>query len=388
MNFSPEQLSNELIRHGFENVSVKIENSTLIIGYENRRYRFEPAGMARLIEIVDKFVDQGTTVRLILHFQQVPMIIAEFPIEVYRLLKNQSIDQTEFSSFLNIHSNVTQGSSENDEVRNSSLYKADIAVIPHVRTQFGDFDRPVQANFNLIPELNIQLTKGLSIKSQVLIPVFNNFLIQEQAETRIRPGINTLNFLTRLEDNFFIRVSGGFFNRERVGLDSEIKKYFGKNRWAIGINAGYTGYHSFTPKISEYFEEDTYLTALISVEYFYQPYDLTMRVLAGNFLYNDLAIRADILRQFGEVNIGFFTTMNNRSQWNGGFNFSIPLPPRKHLKINYIRLRQADSFKWEYRARGFTSDARFVSTGLEIYDVMQEYNPEFFKKRLIIEILN
>ncbi|HRW96046.1 MAG TPA: YjbH domain-containing protein, partial [Bacteroidales bacterium] len=142
-------------------------------------------------------------------------------------------------------------------------------------------------------------------------------------------------------------------------------------------------FHNLTSRSYEYFEDDSYFTGILLAEYRYLPYDVTGKVQIGNFLYNNLAARFDILRQFGEVKIGFFALAAQSDEFNGGFNLAIPLPPRKFMKPRFIRIRQADEFKWEYGAKSFIESGILHKTGSELNDIMLEFNPDFFKKRLI-----
>jgi hypothetical protein len=259
-------------------------------------------------------------------------------------------------------------------------------VIPNWKVQFGDFDRPVQSNINLIPEVNTTFAKGLSFKGQVIIPVQNNFYVDEEGK-KVRPGNITLNQFVRLKDDFFISFTGGFFNLNRAGINLDLKKYLLNGDLVLGAEVGYTGYYSFTSLEPEYYEDSKFLTAFFVAAYTYQPYDATGIIRAGNFLYNNPGIRVDVLRQFREVKIGFFALISS-GEVNGGFNFSIPLPPRKYCRINPVRVRPAESFQWEYKARGFPESGKIYTTEHSIFDMMLEYNPDFVKKQIFIELSN
>lgn len=381
-----EKIQTELVSAGFENVFVTSVDSNLVVGYENRRFRFEPRGCSEVMRILDENENHDLPVLLILYRHQVPMLFIEYESNLYLDFVSGKIPSDEFLEKMKVSADHPVFEKFKAPRKNKSQFKADIAVGPQVKAQFGNFDRPVQANINLVPELNSLLAKGLSLKTQMILPVYNNYLIPEQAETEVRPGILALNQVIRLEDKVFFNASAGFFTQDRAGIDLELKKYFGDGKFAIGLNTGYTVYHAFVPKQIEYFEDDSYFTGLFTAEYRFSTYDLTTRVQAGNFLYNDIAVRFDLLRQFGEVNIGFFGSVSESSEVNGGFNFAIPLPPGKYMKFRYMRLRQTKYFSWEYRAKGFVKSAGTYDTGNELYDVMLEYNPVFFKKRLINEL--
>ena len=381
-----EKIQTELVSAGFENVFSTKVDSILVVGYENRRFRFEPRGCSEVIRIVGENVNQDLSILLILYRNKIPMLFFEYKSTHYHEFVSGKLTPDEFLRKMKVSADNPEFDKFKSALRNKSQFKADVAIGPQVKAQFGNFDRPVQANINLVPELNTLLAKGLTIKTQMIVPIYNNYLIPEQAETEVRPGILAVNQIVKLEDQVFFNASAGFFTQDRAGIDLELKKYFGDGNFAIGLNTGYTVYHAFVPKQIEYYEDDSYFTGLFTAEYRFSTYDLTTRIQAGNFLYNDLAARFDLLRQFGEVNIGFFASISESSEVNGGFNFAIPLPPGKYMKFKYMRLRQTKYFSWEYRAKGFVKNATTYDTGNELYEVMLEYNPIFFKKRLIKEM--
>lgn len=370
---------------GFENVYVTTKDSTLVIGYENRRFRFEPRGLIEVLKIIDRTTEKNLPLMLVIYYQKIPMLFIGLNLSNYRAYLAGSLSIEAFSELISVTMENSDFTGTNHHISNNSQFKADFVIVPQFRAQFGNFDRPVQSNINIIPEMNVLLAKGLSIKTQLVIPVQNSFLL-DQGESEIKPGIMALNQMIRLEDNVFLTASAGFFTMDRVGGNLEFKKYFTEGNFSLGANIGYTAYHSFVSKQIEYFEDDNYFTGLLSAEYRYQPYDLTGRLQFGNFLYNDLAVRFDILRQFGEINIGFFAIFSRPSEFNGGFNFAIPLPPGKFLKFKYARIRQAKKFTWEYRAKGFVKNGSNYKTGNELTEIMLDYNPKFFKKRLIEEL--
>ncbi len=381
-----EALKANLLDEGFENVAVlRPSNTLLFVQYENRRYRFEPRALAKVTEITAQAIgrEQVQLDILILH-QQIPMVMAHISLPAYFDLIEKRIDLEQFSQTCYFTLDFQQTAAQN--VLNPSAFKPDLIVIPNFRAQFGDFDNPVQSNINLIPELRMLLAKGLSLQAQLIIPLQNDFYFDEEGK-ELRPGMITINQLVRLRNNFFVTATAGFFNRHRAGGNIQVKNYFANGRFAIGADVGFTRYYSFTGREASYAESAGYLTAILSAEYRYTPYDLTGRIRIGNFLYNDPGVRADVLRQFGEVKIGFFALANTSGDLNGGFNFSIPLPPRKYTKIKYARLRPAKSFSWEYRAKGFPTSGYLFETGHDIFDLMLEYNPNYMKKRFLIELL-
>jgi hypothetical protein len=259
-------------------------------------------------------------------------------------------------------------------------------VIPTWSAKFGNFDNPVESNINIIPELNSTIAKGLTLKAQLIIPVQNDFFFVAERET-VRPGNITLNQFASLEDNFYLNVTAGFFDKNRAGVNFDLKKLFAEGKFELGANVGYTGYYSFTGIQTEFYDKQKYLTAIMNLQYRYNPYDLVARLDVGNFLYNVIAARFEVMRQFGQVQIGFFA-LATKDDYDGGFRFSIPLPPGKYSKLRIFRVRPSENFSWAYRAKGFPQNGVQYQTGYNLTDMLLDYNPDFVKKRLIIEIVN
>jgi len=377
-------LENSIVEKGFENVEVETFSDTIRVFYENRRYRFEPRGLAELIGIFkDGFDKDFNILDIYLQKNQVKMLRIVIPLNAYRNFLDGFVGQEAFYheifATLNVYAELA-----NPVFVNKSNFKADIAVKPFIWIKFGNFKNPIESNINLIPELNATIAKGLTLKAQLIIPIQNDHFFVAERET-VRPGNITLNQFANLEDNFYLNITAGFFNKNRAGVNFELNKLFSEGKFEIGANVGYTGYYSFTGIETEFYDKQKYLTAILNAQYRYNPYDIIARLTVGNFLYNTLAAKFEVLRQFGQVKIGFFAAAT-KDDYDGGFRFTIPLPPRKYTKMRIFRVRPADAFAWEYRAKGFPQNGVQYQTGYNLTDMLMDYNPDFVKKRLIIEI--
>lgn len=70
-----------------------------------------------------------------------------------------------------------------------------------------------------------------------------------------------------------------------------------------------------------------------------------MEILAG-----DIGVRADMTRHFKRTSIGFYVMKNDRDNVDGGFHFSILIPPMKLKRGRHIRVAPAKYFNLEYKA--------------------------------------
>ncbi len=377
-------ITESLVNIGFENVEVFESFDTLKVFYENRRYRFEPRALANVLHtIYQNFDKREVVIQVVILKDRIPVFKLLLALKDYELYLNGTIDGQDFLNSMLASLDVA-GIKTYSTASNSSFYKVDLAVIPTWSAKFGNFDNPVESNINLIPELNSTLAKGLTFKGQIIIPVQNDFFFVAERET-IRPGNITLNQFVNLSDNFYLNVTGGFFDKNRTGLNFDVKKVFIEGRFEVGANIGFTGYSSFTGIQTEFYDKQKYLTVLLNTQYRYKPYDLLIRLEIGNYLFNVPAVQFEVLRQFGEVEIGFFA-FASKDDYDGGFRFSIPIPPGKYMKLNWFRVRPSKAFSWKYRAKGFPQNGVTYNTGYNLTEELMDYNPDFVKKRLIIEI--
>jgi len=383
---SNDSISRLFSMAGFENVKSAIDESKLIVAFENRRYRSQARGLAEVLKIISNSasVPLNTEIFLILLHQEVPMVMVNLVLQDYEDFVNNENGTSLFADSVKITLEFESvwEQIKSKERLNSSNFKSDIVVIPQFRAQFGKFTHPVESSINVIPEYNLLLNKGLSFKAQLIIPVYND--LDEEGDL-VRPGIIALNQFVRLKDDVFFDVTVGCFDKNRAGGNFELKKYFSNGRLSLGANVGYTTDYSYTGIKTDYLVDENFLTALLSADYRYEPYDLTGRIQAGNFLYNELGVRCDLLRQFREVTIGFFV-LATESELNGGFNFSIPIPPRKYSKPKYFRVSPTEKFSFEYRAKGYPTSGTMYNTENELFRSMSEFNPDYLKKNFLLEI--
>jgi hypothetical protein len=245
----------------------------------------------------------------------------------------------------------------------------------------GDYNDPLKTQINLAPELAVSLWPGMSLSAQLIIPLHNDL---EEEGDYWRPGLLAFNQLLRFPQQTFASITLGYFTQQRYGAEVEVKKYLQNGKFSLGANVGYTGYASYFKGQWTYSSLD-FWTAFVNADYRWRRFDLILRATYGQFLYQDTGWRWDMIRQFQEVDIGFYG-IKTQTGTNLGFNFSIPIFPPKHFKGGTIRARTANYFPWEYRYWGFwrsgSSGYRY-GTGNSLDDFMKRLNPGYVKNRLL-----
>ena len=376
-----DSIARLLASGGFENIRLLRRNDTLFVGLENRVWRWEVRGAAEALKRMMPGVDSHAVVSLTLHRNGIPvttlvvsrrqydnllagrMKISQFADSVVTLLSDRGYRNT----IGRLHS------------INRSFHKADVVVFPQLKVQFGNFLHPLEFQFNIAPVVQVNILKGMTLTAQAIFPVYSNILGDPQGNT-IRPGLVVLSQSFRLPHQFYATASAGYFTNDRYGLSGKVHKFLFNGRLAIGATAGYTGrvqliggaFNYTSMHVPTWFCDASYRVAI---------WDLTLGAGYGSFIDRDRGWRADVTRQFGEVSIGFFA-MKSGSVVNGGFNFIVPLPLRRHGTKNRIRVRPAPYVPWEYRAKGLPNYGRTFSTGNVSEEMMFEMNPDYIRRGL------
>jgi len=381
-----EEISRVVVKNGYENVRVTQRNDTLFIGLENRVWRWEPRAVAGILNQVMPLVDSGASVSVTLLHTGIPVTTVIVSRKQYDDLLAGRITSAGFSdsvvALLSDHG--YRASVGRLQPENPSFIKFDFSVSPQLKAQFGNYVHPLEIQFNVVPAVQIAFTRGLSFTGQMIFPVYNNLIGDTEGKT-IRPGLVVLSQTFRLPYQIFTSVSAGYFTRNRYGLEGEARKFWFNGKMSVGASLGYTGRIQVLEGTFTYTPVDV-VTWFCDASWRFARQDLTIGAGYGGFIGLDQGWRADVTRRFGEISIGFFA-MQTDGILNGGFNFIVPLPPRKYGTKNRVRVRPASYVPWEYRAKGLPSQGRMFTTGSATEEWMFNMNPDYIRKQLGKQIL-
>ncbi len=387
-----DQFVKYLIKEGFENVGVKQVKNDVYVFYENRLYRWEIDGLSKILnEAANLFPDSATLHIVPLHYS-VPVTVIKTKVSEYKkTLANQTGNynaQNVFDVALDIDSlNLIR---REIKPQNKSTGKIDLIFLPGFRVQFGNFDNPVEWQLSISPILQTSLWKGNLLTAQIFIPLHNS--LQQSFEGNTWLETATINQLFRLPENVFVNFSSGLFSfrnkinsyadYKRYGFVSDIRKYFLNGRFCAGGYMGLTGYITYSSGYFSYWPLEKFNFAFYG-EYRNPTYDFTTRLTAGKFLYDDYAVRFDLLRQFKELNLGLFII---KSEFGtvGGFNFIVPISPKKSFKPSFFRVSLAKYFNWEFRESTVDPSAATLNTNYDWNETSRNLNPDFTKRQLLV----
>ncbi len=214
----------------------------------------------------------------------------------------------------------------------------------------------------------------------MIIPLVNDY---SDEESKIRPGFVTFSQDLRLPGNFLLRATIGNFNQFRAGADLKILKPMGKN---LGIY-GQVGITAMSVLLFDkwYYTELNKITWRAGMNYFVKPWNLMFNGNVGRYLGNDLSVRGEVVRFFKNASVGFYvqTIDIEDHPLNGGFFFSIALPPYVHKRSKRIRISPAKYFNFEYLARPYNNEGRIYQTSPD-----ESSTENFFNINRLNQIIN
>lgn len=372
----------ELARQGLENVAIAFDAEGVVAAYENTIYRDEIGAMRRALGALAAEIGGDSTITVIPQRRGIGLMAVTVPANSYRAYERGAISGRRLASMLEISLDTkrAQRRLHGARTRYSSLRKLDLVVHPEWQARFGNFSKPVQSQFNLAPEVRMTVWTGMSLTGRAVLSVYDELGLQEEIW---RPGIIALNQTFRLPATVWISTTVGRFSDERYGFDLEGKKYFGNGRWALGANVGYTGHLVIEP---EYWlaSRPELVTYLFSAEYRIAPLNSILQVDYGRFLYEDRGWRAQVVRQFGELDLGFFAVHTDRGL-NGGLVLSVPLIPSRALRLGSVRIRPARAFDWEYRYHRLPTVGIQYRTDNRLSDFPTRLHPDYVRQAFVVD---
>jgi len=335
-----DRLTRILVDDGYANVAAVVERERVSIVYENARYRDPRRGLRRAAELLQPEIAPGQELILVPTVTAVPLLSAHY-------CPNLAGPATEpVAAPARVSMDVSDLPTALLRARrsSSSFGRLDVVIHPWFEASFGDFDNPIASRTGIAPELRMALRPGLTVSAQALFTLQDDL---HTGESRVRPGVVTVNQTVRLPRNLFVAATAGLFARNRYGIGTEITAYSIDTRWSLGAELGITGESSFINH-QWGFTALNQPTALMTITHRLQQHGVTMRTTAGVFLPRERGARLDVVRKFGEFELGWFGVTTGRAA-NGGLTLRIPLPQQRYSFPAPVRLRSAETFVWHYR---------------------------------------
>lgn len=350
---------------GVENVACIENDSAYVFTIENNIWKLKGFGLCAIIR---KLPICYKPVRIIVLDNAVPWLMISLPSANSETLRDISVSY-QLDSYWN--------EIKNNRMDNSSFFKFDIIVYPEISFRNIKLEKMYDWLINISPALEFSVWRGMKFTGQVVFPLVNQYGEQYK---QVRPGYLNISQQLRIPYNWFAKITAGVFNQERWGLDLKVFHPFTNERFALKMRAGLTGSSSFW-NWQWYYSVPKRLTWNVGGQYYNPRYNVQCQINGGRYLAGDYGIRIDIMRHFRHSTVGFYGLKTNKSEVNGGFYFTVALPPYKQ-KRNKFRITTAGYFNLEYNAGADFYYGRTYKTSPGENVSQENFNPFFIKNEL------
>ena len=245
-----------------------------------------------------------------------------------------------------------------------------IRLQPNIRTRFGYFTDPYEVKLGMILDTRIYLASGFSFIGGIEIPIQNNLDNQSAA---IRPAPSILNFMRKLSASDYIALSTGLFFVDRYGFDFEYRHQTLFSNFSYGFESSYTGFYRFDG--FRYTTRNFSSFSLIADVEYQMPFEnLSLRLSAGRWLFEDFGFRLDITRRFDRAEYGLYAASTEFGS-SAGFQFACQIFPGIIAKHKKTLLRTTEEFRYKYSYDSQLPAARrFQKSVPRLADILRNFN--------------
>lgn len=259
----------------------------------------------------------------------------------------------------------------------SRRYKFDFRIQPDFMANFGYREQTVQSKTNILLQSQLYLSRGLVLNWGVLFPLVNDL---DNQPLNVRPAPIYLNQFLALDQSNFLSLSAGLFYNDNYGLNVQYRHSDLTEPWSFGVETGLTGFYFF-PNNGFYYDPLKQFMLQADVAYRIDPHNITLKLSGGQYLYQDRGVRIDVIRQFSDVEVGFYATKTGNGS-TGGFNFAIPIPPGRIAQTRQFRVRSTEEFRWEYNySRGYNIGTRY-KVGTPLDALLRQYHHGYLSNQV------
>lgn len=260
----------------------------------------------------------------------------------------------------------------------SKPYKLDIEIAPHRMVAFGAYDDPIESQLGIAPKLTVVASKGLYGVFQWIIPVQNDFIFNPYTVSH-RPGQIGMGYDWFFNSRLALTGYFGTLSSNQYGVHLEFLGRSKDAHWYYGGSYFYTANYGYYDQY--YFRESLQTkSGYVQLAYRWHAYDLTLRLIGDVYLNNDLGATFEVLRQYGNTDVGFFAIAAQNGT-NAGFFFRCPLWPKKFYSNKLLQVRLPNTFAEYYNVRTAVNMPR-VRNFRSLFEEMLRFNPVYLNKQL------
>ncbi|MFY7908907.1 MAG: hypothetical protein ACOVO2_05125 [Emticicia sp.] len=255
-------------------------------------------------------------------------------------------------------------------------YKLDFVLLPQFSASFGNPEKAVANQTNLLLNTNFVLPLGFSLYTGITFPLINNLNSQP---LNIRPAPTFLSQFIGLRRFQYISWSAGLFYQDRYGVDFQYQRANPNANVSYGLDINYSGVYYIYPGRNFRYTGFTDFSALANASWRWQKYNTIFRLTAGRFLYKDTGAKIDLVRQFKKADIGFFGIMTTNGN-TIGLHLAFAIAPGTIAQNKHLRLRTTEEFAWDYfYDSGFSIGERF-RTNFQLDERLSLYHKDYWEQ--------
>jgi hypothetical protein len=223
------------------------------------------------------------------------------------------------------------------------------SVTPATPVNLFDPDQPIRFDLAVVTAGSVEFVPGLSLNAAVstrIVGQLDNIerVSDSEVDERVRSDIAeylergnpaltrlTLDYVTKLSQEFYGRVSGGMLERMFFGVSGEVLWKPTNQDWGLGVELNYVRQRGFNTQ----FDLRDYDTGTGHVSFYWDTdfYDLSTQIDVGRYLAGDWGGTVSVKRRFdnGWEFGGFFTLTNipfsefGEGSFDKGLFLTIPL---------------------------------------------------------------
>ena len=360
---------------GLENLVEFTEGNTYYLTYENNRYRFEGDALVVVLETLE-LPETIQKVSILIQNRGLPMSAVHFDGLLWQEYKTAKIPAATFAERADFTFEVDRLARkfEEKERTNESFKKVDAVVGLSLNYTLGNFDNSIRQKINIQPELQTVFGPGVMLSGRYNIPTFNEI---DNTDPYMVLARLTQDF--RFKNNNFLSVNAGYFTNDRFGVYSRLDRFIDGERLRVRMDFGVTRMGYLDKDFVIQNNNTNIYNMSGGIIYRWNKYDTDISFRYGTFLATDLGYKARMTRQFNEVYVSLFL---NKTTFGRivGFDFRVPIGPKKHLKPRRLRVRSREQFELIYNYVSDSNVAREFFTGSSVLHQIREYYPEVLRK--------
>ena len=353
-----------LLKQGMENIAVGENQTHHILVLQNSTWRLQGVGLRNLIEALPTL---NKPIQLVVLDNNIPQLT---------LTQQGTGQDSQWKSSYFMKPEVWQTVKDLPK-SNKSIFKFDVVLYPEIAFRNIKLDKMYDWLVNLSPAIEFSAWKGMLFTGQVILPIVNQYGEQYSS---VRLGYLTVAQQLRLPHAWMLKATIGNFNQNRWGVDMKVFKPFANERWAIDGQLGLTGNSAFYDHQWNY-SLPKRVTGSIGAQYYNPRYNVQAKLKAARYIAGDYGVRGDVMRHFRHTTIGFYGLKTDKGSWNGGFYFTIALPPYKQARKR-VRFTTAPYFDIEYNAGADAYYGRSYQTAPTENVSNGNFNPFFIEREL------